>query len=69
MKDIGLKSMSHHAAKLIAFWAGLPVEEIWKHYEDFEASVDWIVLVLETLEDEVKPILEERARSLRSGKT
>jgi len=50
-------------ARLTAFLAGFPPTSIWKSYQAYEDDCNALVELLETLNDEAKPILEERARA------
>jgi len=54
---------NRQAAKLVAFLAGVPAEAIWKDIDDLYLTEEWLVGMLELLTNEVKPVLEEKARA------
>jgi len=56
---------SFHAAlfRIMAAVGGADPTKVWRTYELFELDVQLLVDLIGILEDETKPILEERARS------
>lgn len=53
---------ARHAAKVAAFLAGFDPLEVWKTYQDFEATLELLAELIQLAEDEAKPLLEERER-------
>lgn len=49
-------------ARLVTFFAGFPATEVWKTYSQYEQDEQFLIDLLETMTNEAKPILEERAR-------
>lgn len=49
-------------ARLVAFFAGFPPTEVWRTYAQFETDLHNLIDLIGELEDEAKPILEERER-------
>lgn len=61
--DPTLGDVHSSVARIVAATAGMDPTKVWRTYELFELDVQLLVDLIGLLEDEMKPILEERARS------
>jgi len=60
-----LREVCLSMANIVAFLAGGRAVDVWSSYGKFEGDMCTLAGVMGALEDNAKPILEERARRLR----
>jgi len=52
--------------RITAWYLGVAPTDLWATYRAFESDLDRLVELHESLENEVKPILEDRARATKA---